>query len=35
MAKGRESLSGSRIMLFLLAPTGLADTADYTRGGQE
>lgn len=37
VARGQEQrpLGRGWVMLFLLAPTGLADTADYTRGSQE
>lgn len=32
---GQRSLGCGWVMLFLLAPTGLADTTDYTWGSQE
>lgn len=37
VARGHEqgSLGCGWVVLFLLAPTGLADTADYTRGSQK
>lgn len=31
----QRSLGCGWVVLFLLAPTGLTDTADYTRGSQE
>lgn len=31
----RRSLGRGWVMLFLLAPTGLADATDYTWGSQE
>lgn len=33
--QGRRLLGRGWVVLFLLAPTGLADTADYTWGSQE
>lgn len=34
-AQKRRPLGRGGVVLFLLAPTGLADAADYTRGSQE